>query len=54
MNLEAVLKDVLRLHEPTFLYRCRERPMQPPPGYYWQLMPEYPTLRMYQLELQDE
>lgn len=50
VNLDAVMRKSLRRHEPTFLYRCSDRPMQPPDGYYWRLMPEYPTLRMYQLE----
>ncbi len=53
MSLDAVLKGLLRRDEPTFLYRCGDRPMQPPVGYCWRLMPEYPTLRMYQLELKD-
>lgn len=54
VNLEAVLKNSLRLHEPTFLYRLSDRPIQPPTGHYWRLMTEHPTLRMYQLERRDE
>jgi hypothetical protein len=53
VNLDTVMKNSLRRHEPTFLYRYGDRPMQPPYGYYWRLMPEYPTLRMYQLELKE-
>ena len=48
--LKTVLKTGLKRHEPIFLYRCGDRPMQPPSGYYWRLMSEYSTLRMYQLE----
>ena len=54
VNLADVLKNSLRHDEPTFLYRCGDRPMPPPTGYYWRLMPEYPTLRMYQLERKEE
>ena len=54
LNLDAVLKGFLKRGEPTFLYRCGDRPIQPPNGYYWRLMTEYPTLRMYQLELKNE
>lgn len=54
MKLDSVFKDSLRRDEPTFLYRCGDRPMQPPLGCYWRLMSEYPTLRMYQLERQDD
>jgi hypothetical protein len=54
VNLDSVLKNSLRRNEPTFLYRCGDRPMPPPKGCYWRLMSEYPTLRVYQLERQDE
>lgn len=50
IELDSVLKNSLRRNEPTFLYRCGSRPMQAPSGCYWRLMPEYPTLRVYQLE----
>ncbi|PZO16873.1 MAG: hypothetical protein DCF25_11810 [Leptolyngbya foveolarum] len=53
VSLDALPKGSLKRHEPIFLYRCGDRPMQPPTGYYWRLMTEYPTLRMYQLELKD-
>ena len=51
ISLDALPKGSLRRCEPIFLYRCGERPMTPPAKYYWRLMSEYPTLRMYQLEL---
>ena len=53
LNLEAVLKGLLRHDEPIFLY-LGDRPMLPPVGHYWWLMSEYPTLWMYQLEAKDE
>ena len=54
LNLDAVLKGFLKRDEPTFLYRCGDRPIQPPNGHCWRLMTEYPTLRIYQLELKNE
>lgn len=53
-NLTPAIKGFLKRDEPTFLYRCGSRPMLPPIGYYWRLMPEYPTLRIYQLEPKGE
>ena len=50
MELDKVLRSGQRRGEPIFLYRCGDRPMSPPMGCYWRLMPEYPTLRIYQLE----
>jgi hypothetical protein len=47
-TLTGLLKD-----EPVFLYRCGERPSQPPIGCYWRLMPEHPSLRIYQLEVRE-
>lgn len=52
VDIEALPKGSLRRNEPVFLYRCGDRPTPPASGYYWRLMPEYPTLRMYQLETQ--
>ena len=48
--LEEIFKGKFRRHEPVFLYRCGDRPMQPPVGCYWRLMTEHPSLRVYQLE----
>ena len=53
INLGSVLKKGLKRNEPIFLHRCGDRTMSPPTGYYWRLMPEYLTLRMYQLERQE-
>ena len=53
VKLADVLKNSLRHHEPIFLYRLSDRPLPPPSGHYWRLIPEYPTLRMYQLELKE-
>lgn len=50
LKLDSVFRGNLRRDEPTFLYRCGNRPMQPPSGCYWRLVPEYPSLRIYQLE----
>ena len=48
--LDEVFQGKFKCHEPIFLYRCGDRPMQPPTGCYWRLMAEHPSLRMYQLE----
>jgi len=51
--LDEVFSGKFKRHEPVFLYRCDDRPMQPPTGCYWRLMDEHPSLRMYQLERKD-
>ena len=48
--LKEVFRGKFKRHEPVFLYRCCDRPMQPPNGCYWRLMDEHPSLRVYQLE----
>lgn len=54
-GLDDMFRDGLRRDEPIFLYRCGDRPSPTPPaGYYWRLMPGYPSRRMYQLEQKDE
>lgn len=45
------VKAALRRDELVLLYRCGDRVQEPPSGYYWRLMPEYPSLRVYQLEV---
>ena len=52
-RLEKVMRKGIREDKPTFLYRCGES-VKPPAalsGYYWRLMPEHPSLRIYQLEV---
>ncbi len=53
-KLEQALKKVIQGNEPIFLYRCSDRSMPPPQGYYWRMVPEHPSMRIYQLELKDE
>lgn len=48
--LDEVFKGKFKRHEPVFLYRCGDRPMQPSTGCYWRLIGEHPSLRVYQLE----
>jgi hypothetical protein len=48
-TLTGVLRD-----EPVFLYRCGDRPSPPPEKCYWRLMAEHPSLRIYQLEIQED
>ncbi|WP_373526210.1 hypothetical protein [Nostoc sp.] len=46
--LMGLLKD-----EPVFLYRCGDRPSLAPARCCWRLMTEYPSLRIYQLEVEE-
>ena len=39
--------------EPMFLYRCAERPSEAADGCYWRLMGEHSSLRVYQLEVDE-
>jgi hypothetical protein len=51
-SLEQVVKKVTRRDEPVFLYRCGDRTMPLPQGYYWRMMNEHPSMRIYQLEVE--
>lgn len=44
ISLKGFLRD-----EPVFLYRLGDRPSPAPAQCHWQLMPEHPSLRVYQL-----
>ena len=48
--LEQAVWTGMRRGELTFLYRCSDRTMPPPPGRYWRMMSEHPSMRIYQLE----
>ncbi len=50
-NLEDAVRVGIRRDEPTFLYRCGNRVQSPPDGYYWRMMNEHPSTRIYQLEV---
>jgi hypothetical protein len=41
-------------NEPIFLYRQGTRVSPIAEGYYWRLIGEHPSLRMYQLEIEVE
>lgn len=49
-SLEQIVKKVMRREEPVFLYRMGGRVQTPPDGYYWRMMNEHPSMRVYQLE----
>ena len=53
-SLEKAVKKAMRRNEPIFLYRCGGRAMQLPEGYYWRMMDEHPSMRIYQLEVKDD
>ncbi len=48
---EQALKEAIRQQEPTFLYRCGERTLPPPASYYWRMITEHPSTRIYQLKV---
>ena len=52
-SLEKEIKKLLRRDEPIFLYRIGGRAMQLPEGYYWRIMDEHPSMRVYQLEVKE-
>lgn len=54
VSLDDLPRGSMRRNEPIFLYRCGDRPMSPPVGYYWRLVTEHPTMRVYQLELKND
>jgi hypothetical protein len=51
---EQFLKKLARQREPIFLYRCGGRVQPPPKGYYWRMMSEHPSMRIYQLEVKKD
>ncbi len=50
---EKMMKKAMRSCEPVFLYCCGGMVSSPPTGYYWRMMDEHPSMRIYQLELTD-
>lgn len=53
-SLEQVVKKVIRRDEPVFLYRSGGRVSPLPTRYYWRMMDEHPSMRIYQLEVRDD
>lgn len=49
-SLEQVVQKLIRRGEPVFIFRCGDRTMPLPQQYYWQMMEERPSMRIYQLE----
>ncbi|WP_414756191.1 hypothetical protein [Anabaena sp. CCY 9910] len=54
-SLEQMVKKAMRRDEPVFLYCCDAR-VSPLPTeyYYWRMMNEHPSMRIYQLEIKDK
>ncbi|MBW4441554.1 MAG: hypothetical protein KME10_10035 [Plectolyngbya sp. WJT66-NPBG17] len=48
------LKRAIRKGEPIFMYRCSDRSPSPPDGYYWRMMSEHRSMRVYQLEMKED
>ena len=53
-SLEQIVKKAMHRDEPIFLYRCSDRVQSPPKGYYWRMMGEHPSMRIYQLEVKHD
>ena len=51
---ERDIFTALLQNEPIFLYRLGARPTPNVEGYYWRLIGEHPSLRVYQLEMKIE
>lgn len=49
-GLEQTIQKLIRRDEPVFLYRCANRTMPLPQQYYWRMMEEQSSMRVYQLE----
>lgn len=49
---DVALTGLLR-DEPVFLYRCGEKFPVAPEHCYWRLIAEHPSLRIYQLEVEE-
>ena len=52
-SLDKKIKKLLRRGEPIFLYRIGGRVQPAPQGCYWRMMSEYPSMRVYQLEVKE-
>ena len=52
-SLEKLIKKLIRHDEPIFLYRCGGKAMSAPQGYYWRMMEEQPSMKIYQLEIRN-
>ncbi|MBD2295113.1 hypothetical protein H6G06_16905 [Anabaena sphaerica FACHB-251] len=50
-SVEREINKAMRQGEPVFLYRCGGRVSLAPNGYYWRMMDEHPSMRIYQLEV---
>ena len=50
-------KQTRRLHrrgEPILGYRCGDQVSPPPQGFYWRMMPEHLSMRVYQFEVRQD
>lgn len=53
----AVMKkqrQLARKNQPVFLYRCDDRTPPAPEPYYWRMMTEHWSMRIYQLEVRTD
>ncbi|HEY9628054.1 MAG TPA: hypothetical protein V6C84_12200 [Coleofasciculaceae cyanobacterium] len=52
--LEKQARQFHRRGEPILGYRCGDRVSPAPSGFYWRMMPEHPSMRVYQLEIKHD
>lgn len=52
VDLHQHLRQLHKKDEPIFGYRCGDRVPTPPEGFYWRIMAEHPSLKIYQLDVQ--
>ncbi|MEM9214687.1 MAG: hypothetical protein AAGD25_10105 [Cyanobacteria bacterium P01_F01_bin.150] len=48
--VQEALQEGIRKDEPVLLYRTGMTTSSAPTGYYWRMVPEHPSTRIYQLE----
>ncbi|MBD1999223.1 hypothetical protein H6G00_21840 [Leptolyngbya sp. FACHB-541] len=54
VELNRLLQQLHRQGEPVLAYRCGARTSPPPAEFYWRLMSEHPSMRIYQLEVKQD
>ena len=53
-DLEKQARQLHRRGELILGYRCGDRTSPAPEGFYWRMMPEHPSMRVYQLEVKHD
>lgn len=51
--IDDAIRVGLQRGGPIVLYQCGMKAVPQPTGYYWRILPEHPSMRLYQLEVQE-